>query len=728
MTSPNSIERSLSSSLAAHGLAGAPRRSLAQSELLFSRGDRGTDAFWVLSGRLEVLAEDGSLITTLGPDELVGEYVALVGGERTATIRAAEPSEVAVVDAQQLEDLLRADPELASDVRSEAARRIQDTRLKQVLTALVPTGNPDVISAIGRRGSWRRLDAGDLLFEAGEQARSGFVVVSGRLRRVSAADQTRSTGYLAGGSIVGEEGLAGGVRKVTVEAVRDTVVLELSRDDFTDLLVEFPRDLAPVALGLAAGVAPPRRQLDRSIAIAVVGDVDARGVIDELATHIGHVGSLQHLSSERVDRVLDRPGISQAPEGDPAEIRLLEYVAQLERENCYLVLEADEQRSAWSQRTLRQADVLAIVATVQGVREQRARVDSLLQQAGPRTLRVLVLLHPAGTLRPQGTAELMSATSVDHVLHARAGSGADMARVARTLAGRPVGLVLGGGGARGFAGLGVYRAMHELGIPVDAVGATSIGAPLAAAIAQGVAPDEARDVAQRGFHNVLDYTLPLVSLLKGERTSAAIVEQFGQWQIEDLWLPYFCISTNLTQGRIQIHRSGDLATAVRASTAIPGAFPPVPFGEDLLVDGGVTNNLPVDVMRRLHPTAEIVAVEVAPTKGPRAKSDFGLSVSGWQAMKSTVGRGPSYPGLIAVLMRSMITGSMGHREMVVAEGMADLLLDLDMRGVGLMEFDRVVDVAAKGYEVAMPRLEAWLEQRRADGSPVPGAGEFLPGG
>jgi predicted acylesterase/phospholipase RssA len=328
--------------------------------------------------------------------------------------------------------------------------------------------------------------------------------------------------------------------------------------------------------------------------------------------------------------------------------------------------------------------------------------------------------------RPRGTSEVIGRFNADHVLHARAGSVPDMARVARTLAGRPVGLVLGGGGARGFACLGVYRAMTALGIPVDAVGATSIGAPLGAGIALGLAPDEVTAESERLFHNILDYTLPLVSLLKGERTADAIRARFDGWEIEDLWLPYFCMSTNLTQGRAQIHRSGDVPTALRASVAIPGAFPPVPFGDDLLVDGGVTNNLPVDVMRRLYPTAEILAVQVAPAQGPKAKADYGLSVSGWQAMKSKVGRGPRYPGIVAVLMRSMITGSLDQQEAAIASGAADLLLDIDMRGVGLLDFERVAEVANLGYDAAMPMLEAWLTQRREAGKDVPGVAADRP--
>ncbi len=697
-----------------------PSKSLAPDDYLARTGETGGEAYWVSSGRLEVVASDGSRLGQIGPAQLVGEYVALVGGERTASIRAAEPSVVRVVDAEALEALLAADPKLADSVMAESARRIQDTRMREVLVKMLGDEAAIVVDEFVARGSRRRLEAGDVLFAAEEPAHSAHVVVSGRLREVSVSDPARSTGYLAAGSIVGEEGLSGGYRQVTIEAVRDSVVLEVSAKDFSEMLIEHPRDVAPIALGLAAGVRPPRRRLDRTVAVAVTADMNQRQVVSRITDRMAEISPTQHLWSARVDSILDRPGIAQAMDGGPGEIRLLDYLARVEHDTCYLVLEPDVTMTAWSLRALRQADALAVVASASPRPEEQARIDELMSHAGPRTLRVLVLMQVSDADRPRGTSEVISRFNADHVLHARAGSVPDVARVARTLAGRPVGLVLGGGGARGFACLGVYRAMTALGIPVDAVGATSIGAPLGAGIALGLAPDEVTAESERLFHNILDYTLPLVSLLKGERTAEAIRARFDGWDIEDLWLPYFCMSTNLTQGRAQIHRSGDVPTALRASVAIPGAFPPVPFGDDLLVDGGVTNNLPVDVMRRLYPTAEILAVQVAPAKGPKAKADYGLSVSGWQAMKSKVGRGPRYPGLIAVLMRSMITGSLDQQEAAIDSGAADLLLDIDMRGVGLLDFERVAEVANVGYDAAMPMLEAWLTQRREAGKDVPG--------
>lgn len=717
----------LEQALDAEGLNGSPLRHLQAGETLVTRGESGGDAFWVVSGSLEVLDENDAALGLVGPGHLVGEYVALVGGERTATIRALEPTAVRPVTGERLEALLGRHPDIAGQVRAEASRRIHETRLREVLSAMLGPGSPEVADEIAERGTWRRLAAGEPLFTAGEKAESGFIVVSGRVHRLGTTEDGHDPGYLSAGSVVGEEGFAGGRRTVTVEAVRDTVVLEIGRDVFADVLVRYPRAVAPVALGLAGGVRPPRRQLDRTVAVATAAPMNARQVASRVAEHLQTLGSVSHLWSTRVDALLDRPGIAQAQHGDPGEIRLLDALAHVEHEHRYLVLEPDRDHTTpWSRRVFAQADVLAILVSASPDAQEQRRVDALVDSAGPRTVRVLVRVHPEDAEQPAGTAAVMDRWPVDRVLHMRAGSMADVRRVARLLVGRPVTLVLGGGGARGFASIGVFRAMVELKIPVDAVGGTSVGSPLGAGIAQGVGPSELESESERLFRNVLDYTLPVVSLLKGEQAASAVVRRFQGQQIEDLWLPYFCVSTNLTRGRAEIHDRGDIATAVRASSAIPGGYPPVPYGEDLLVDGGVTNNLPVDVMRRNHPNAEVVAVDVAPARGPRAKSDFGLSVSGWQAMKSKVGRGPAYPGLMTVLMRSMLTGSLNHRDTVVNEGMADLLLDISMRGVSLLEFDRVREVARMGYEDAKPRLEAWLTARADEGRAVPGVAADRP--
>jgi predicted acylesterase/phospholipase RssA len=176
------------------------------------------------------------------------------------------------------------------------------------------------------------------------------------------------------------------------------------------------------------------------------------------------------------------------------------------------------------------------------------------------------------------------------------------------------------------------------------------------------------------------------------------------------------VSTNLTASRVHVHRRGNVATAIRATTAIPGVMPPVPMGDELLIDGGVLDNLPIDIGRAISPGGLVIASDVTPPGGPQASRDYGLFVSGWKALRARLRRRDhGYPGISTVLMRSMITASMRERRRQLTSGMADCYLELDVQGVSMLDFGDPRSVAQRGYETAMPALTAWLEERDASG-------------
>ncbi len=377
--------------------------------------------------------------------------------------------------------------------------------------------------------------------------------------------------------------------------------------------------------------------------------------------------------------------------------------------------------TAWTRRSLRHADrVILVMSAHPDEREEcllRAYVDELRGIDGLTLW--LSVIHRSGS-HPQGSADLLQRYGAEDIVHLRASESgaagaecADIQRLARLSIGKGLGLVLSGGGARGFAHIGVVRAMRELGIPIDRVGGTSIGAPIGALVAMMLPPDEILDTVVRQFHKLLDYTIPVVSVLKGERISKSIAATLGGWDINDLMLGFYCISTNLTASRLELHASGDLAVAVRASVAIPGVLPPVPFRGDLLVDGGVLANLPVQQMRDHPGIGTIVAIDVSPTSGPTAAADFGHSLSGWRALRSSWGRRQSaYPNLSSVLIRTMMLGSV-HQQSSVGFSGDDVCLKVDSKGVGLFDFEKVRPVADAGYTIAKPALEEWLQRTRS---------------
>jgi predicted acylesterase/phospholipase RssA len=323
--------------------------------------------------------------------------------------------------------------------------------------------------------------------------------------------------------------------------------------------------------------------------------------------------------------------------------------------------------------------------------------------------RHLVLLW-RGDDAPTETTIRLDETGCQFAHHAGHDAVRDIARAARVLSGRGRGLVLSGGGARGFAHLGVHRALDELGIEVDVYAGSSIGSPLAATMADEIAPDQLEPLIQRLFAKVLDYTVPVVALTSGRRIAAATVQVFGERHIEDLRRGFVCVSTDLTTARPHVHDRGPIVHAIRASCAIPGIMPPVPHEGHLLVDGGVTDNLPVDVLRDLSPAGEVIAVDVVPSSGPRAREDYGLWVDGLRALRRRVRHGRTHPQLATTIMRALTVAS-DQRRNGGAKSSADCHLELDLRGVSMLDFGAVRTVAQRGYDQAMPALESWLTSR-----------------
>jgi len=244
------------------------------------------------------------------------------------------------------------------------------------------------------------------------------------------------------------------------------------------------------------------------------------------------------------------------------------------------------------------------------------------------------------------------------------------------------------------------------------IGGASIGAAIAPLPAQGHTAAETLELTDRNFRSLLDYTLPVASLLAGRRISGSIRNQAADWEIEDLWLPFFCMSTSLTTAQPVVHLRGNLTRAVRASVAIPGVLPPVPENGELLVDGGVLNNLPIDIMRELNPFGLVIAIDVVAPLGPPAKADYGLGVSGWGLALERLNpwsKARPVPGIAATIMQSMIVGAGLARNEALRQNLADLYVNIHVRGVGLLEFDKVAQVERIGYEQSIGPLREWLK-------------------
>lgn len=691
---------------------------LERGDTLITQDDVSDTVYLLVDGALQVSRDlDGvtAVIANISePGSVVGEMVAMAGGSRTATVTANEASELMAVSVSDFGQLLDDDPTLADLLVQVAIRRAEEGELAELLADHFGMVDEDTLIATCSAVRWHRLSAGDTLFSEGDASDSLYFVVRGRLAttRSDPLEGFVKVGELGRGDVVGEvDLLQHQPRSGTVAATRDTVVAEMSEATFLGLIDRQPRMMVELFLDALARVKSPRWHSAPSTVLGVVVGRGMRGepLVAALQNEIRRFGEVRTLSREQVERVLDHPGIANAKPGALEEVRLARFIHETELAADFVMIEVGNEPDQWAQRALRMVDQLLIVVPPDVGIAELAQLEALAGLEGAAPARTAVVVS-SDTAAPRGSSILRRALGASRVIHVREGDTADVARLARLVTGRGNALVLSGGGGRGFAHLGVYKALVELGFPLDLVAGASMGGVLGAAIADRSTPEEVVGWAETRFADSLDYTIPIVSLVKGERIARFAQERFGDRDIEDLRLSYIAVSTDLTTSRAHIHDNGSVVLAIRSTSAIPGVMPPVPYGDALLVDGGVLNNLPIDVARAQTPLGRLVASDVAPPRGPGAHGDYGLSVSGWQALRSRWrSGGPTYPKMSAVLMRSMITASMRERDAQVHDGLADCYLDLDIRGVSMLEFDTPRAVAGRGYDSAMPVLEKWLE-------------------
>ncbi|MFK7896546.1 MAG: cyclic nucleotide-binding and patatin-like phospholipase domain-containing protein [Myxococcota bacterium] len=697
----------------------------AAGETLFRQGDEADSVYVLLDGKLSVRLEqrgdaEDQLLNELHAGDVVGEVALVAGGRRSATVVVDEASQLAQLPVAVLNPLLEAHPEISRRMFALVSRRLRRSQLAAQLENLFDGLDTEILAEIEQAIEWRTLRAGERLYEAGDPGDAAYLIVSGRVRVVAFDPEERLLHEVGRGDMVGETALVEDLpREATVFAARDSDLARLPRSAFEKLLEQHPLAMLGVARTVFRRFRAPtkalRHQLGADLSVAIIPTrpgLDLEPFIRDLADTLGLHGSTIRLDPERVDAMLGKPGIANSDASSPAHIRLLQSLHEIEDEHRFVIYEADSDLTSWSERAIRQADFLLSVGDGRGVdppSETERAVASSLTGRHPRWS--LALVHPARLRQPTGTARWFEGRAVESVYHVHESHRGDMERVARILAGRAVGVVFGGGGARGFAHLGVLRALEEIGVPIDMVGGTSMGAPLAAFPACELTAAESLAISVSGFDSILEYTLPLVSVMSGSRITGSIVDQLGGWEIEDLWRPYYCVSTNLTKACEVVHRRGNLARAVRASVAIPGVLPPVPEGEDLLVDGGVLNNLPIDVMREMNPTGPIITIDVVPPRGPGAQSDYGLSISGWRVALSRLlpGEPIKAPGIGGTMMRSMMVGAESTRQRLLAAEITDFYLNVRMRKVGMLEFDAVEPIEKLGYEQSIDALREWVD-------------------
>jgi NTE family protein len=542
------------------------------------------------------------------------------------------------------------------------------------------------------------LAAGEWLFREGDRADSAYLVRSGRLEIVAEHPTEVVLRQVKRGAMVGELALLmHGIRSVSARASRDSELTQLSREQFEQLVLGSPMFALGLLRSMAAQVAGNRAPSGAPTlpgAIAVVA-------LDPAAP-VARIGAELAVALAAYRKVAELK-----PDVDRSESDFRGLLKRTEAAHEHVVLTTDSPTGSdpWSSFCLKEADVVIAVST-------GSPSPSALQRSP--MLRDCELILVDAPL----SAEVHTALSPREV-HVVRGAGAltpCIAGIARRLAGRSIGLVLSGGGARALAHLGVLEELEKTGIVIDRYGGASMGAIVSGLAARGTASRGIIELCRRlvlDANPSNDYTVPAYSLIRGMKARRALEEVFGDDRIEELQRRWFCVTCDLVSRELIVHRTGPMADAVYSSMALPGVYPPIPTGDGrLLVDGGVLDNLPVEAMAR-RAEGPIIAVDVSQRLGmvpPAARP--GLERLARRIRLLLTGNERPMPPLRETIHWTIALGSND----TVAAGIrhADLVISPRVEGIGILDWKqlpRALEIgrqaAREAIESAQSQIESW---------------------
>ncbi|XP_068035002.1 patatin-like phospholipase domain-containing protein 6 isoform X2 [Anomalospiza imberbis] len=635
------------------------------------QGDQDVSLHFVLWGCLHVYQrmidkeEDVCLFLTQ-PGELVGQLAVLTGEPLIFTIKANRDCTFLKISKSDFYEIMREQPSVVLSVAHTVAARMSPF-VRQMDFAI----------------DWMAVEAGRALYRQGDKSDCTYIVLNGRLRSViqKGSGKKELVGEYGRGDLVGVvEALTRQPRATTVHAVRDTELAKLPEGTLNNIKRRYPQvvtrlihllsqkilgnlqqlrgPFAGSGLGMASSSEPinPTSNLSTVAVLPVCDEVPMAAFTLELQHALNAIGPTLLLTSDIIRARLGSSALESIQ-----EYRLSGWLAQQEDLHRIVLYQTDCTLTPWTLRCIRQADCVLIV----GLGDQEpalGELEQMLENTAVRALKQLVLLHREDGAGPARTVEWLNMRSwcsghlhircprrvfsrrspaklremYEKVFEKSADRHSDFSRLARVLTGNTIALVLGGGGARGCSHIGVIKAMEESGIPIDLVGGTSIGAFIGALYAEERSAVRTKQRAREWarcmnsvFETVLDLTYPITSMFSGSAFNASINRVFQDKQIEDLWLPYFNVTTDITASAMRVHTDGSLWRYVRASMTLSGYLPPLcdPKDGNLLMDGGYINNLPADIARNMG-AKTVIAIDV----GSQDETDlcnYGDSLSGW---------------------------------------------------------------------------------------------------
>jgi predicted acylesterase/phospholipase RssA/CRP-like cAMP-binding protein len=693
--------------------------TLSEGQTLVRQGDVDANLYLIREGTLRLTgaraANDSRVLFDVQPGQSVAEMALLSSDPSPVTISAIGSTRAVVLSRAVFDHLSESHPAAALALMQSMSKGMQRYRLSVALhlSNLFDNFQPEALRDLESELELFTVYGGEILFQQGDPGDYLCLIISGRVSVLLAAEHGPGTVVteLGFGELVGEMAVVSDqIRTATVKAIRDTQLAKLTKAAYERFLLKHPaaavqmvsRKLAERLRETTSGRAWQPRSVSTLAVVPVHADAPVGDFCERLTKALSAFGPALHLTSRGVDPHLK-------------DDRLTEWLNRQELEHSYLIYEADSTPTPWTERSIRQADRILLVADGGSDPAPGEMETALRQQLSQGSTRPsLVLVHAKGD--PSGTARWLDSRSIERHFHVRAGTDRTVEPVARILTGRAMALTLGGGFARGLAHIGAIRAFDEMGIAVDVVGGASMGAIVGAFFAMGWNGETIqREIAGICTEKYGDLTLPFVAIKTGRIFSRFVRELIGELQIEDLWMPYFCISANLNRSELKVHSRGSLAKAILAASRAPGVFPPMIYEGELHVDGGVINNVPVDLMKPFSNSGITVGIDVSPPHELSQTADYGDMISGWGAFwrrwNPLRGRYVYTPSILLVMIRTLEFTGISYKSTRLK--FADIYMYPDMLKFRRTDFHRAAEIEQAGFDCARNAVAEWMENTEA---------------
>lgn len=709
---------------------------LGEAEILFMKkgdylhreGEIGDFVSYIFEGEFTVFMHDKDNnvkeLATIQKNAIVGESSIFFKGKRVASVVALNDAVVFNISETLIRKLLHANQQFKAELKKTSLERMKDNFGTIYFKLFFPEANDTLIKAVTEKMELIDINKGDILYEEGDLSDSLYFLVRGRLKTHlfdPSVQESRDIYFTPGETIGDVTAFSNENRDATVRALRNSYVLKLSINALNEIKKEHP-SLTDILLKISMQKVKNVQQGDQHFlnpkTFAIVPlhkSLDPEEFLRKLSesiTNINHTAKIADI--EFVNQRLNVENFQKISHADPQYFHLNSMFSTIEKDHNFCFYVVDKSLDAWSKYCLDNADEIILLA------DSTKRPDltpfekkHFSTNQNNETPKRLILIHPDETVQPTNTLEWLNQRQVlihHHIKESLEEN--DINRLLRFISNQAIGIVLSGGGNRGNAHLGVCDALIEQEIPFDFIGGTSYGSFVAAMYTARQFKREDIDPAFRAFQKTFkfDYTLPVVSLFSGKSLEKSLETAFGDIQIEDMWTPFFCVSCNLSKSEPHFHRTGRLATAVRASISLPGIFPPVIMNGDVLVDGGLIFNLPIHPMKEFIRGGRIIASFVIEEEEEESNKFSGLSLSGWRYLwnqfspfssKSNI----SIPNIGSILYRAGTVSSTYEQNIHEKRNHADLMIKPPVGHFKSMDYEQLDEIRIIGYQETIDCLK-----------------------